>query len=312
MKKTKATRVPWAAALALGALALAPVALWAQAPGAADPEAPPTPPPGATAPQATPAPALPELVAPPAPAAPAVNAPRVSVKPAAKGAAKSKRPGQPAARPSAPAAEKPQPGAAPASDAGLAATLQGLLDRTKLPKFQYQTTGQRDPMLVPWSRMRVEANRCYSQAEAAFTAGNLDEAQKQYEAVLGLDQQMREEGYQLASMDELVQAAQDGYRAVLDEKLKQREAPGGTGDEKVMAALPDEIRSATESGIIYNPADKTCMVGGVLLKEGQKYPGYENVLVQRIEKDKIVYKVGDKSFETQVKDPTQEGEKPKP
>jgi hypothetical protein len=236
-------------------------------------------------------------------------------------AAKGKRPGPTAAKPGAPAtaaksgasatAARPQAGAPAAPDASVAAALQGLLDRTKLPKFQYQTAGQRDPMLVPWSRMRVEANRCYSLAEAALTAGKLDEAQKQYEAVLGIDQQMREEGYQLEVMDALVAAAQDGYRAVLEEKLKQREAPGGTGSEMV-AALPEEIRSATESGIIYNPADKTCMVGGVLLKEGQKYPGYENVIVKRIEKDKIVYKVGDKEFETQVKDPTQEGEKPKP
>jgi hypothetical protein len=320
MKKNKATCAPWAAALTVGALALAPLALWAQAPGAAAPEAPP---PGAAAPQATPAPVLPELVAAPtpAPAAPALTAPKApSAQPvAAPGAARTaRRSGQPAApaKPGAPATgAKPQAGAlqSAAPDPGLAAALQDLLDRAKLPKFQFQNTDQRDPMLVPWSRLRVEANRCYSLAEAAFAAGNLDEAQKQYEAVLGIDQQMREAGYALVVMDKLVADAQAGYRAVLEEKLKQREvAATGSGGEKTMTALPDEIRSATESGIIYNPADKTCMVGGVLLKEGQKYPGYENVLVQRIEKEKIVYKVGDKEFETPVKDPTQEGEKPKP
>ncbi|HNY26447.1 MAG TPA: hypothetical protein PLA90_11655 [Candidatus Sumerlaeota bacterium] len=323
MKKTKAIRAPWAAALAVGALALAPLALWAQAPGAADPEAPPIPPPPVvTAPQATPTPALPERVSDPAPVsvAPGVTLPKIPAQPvAANGGAKTRRsgPATAAVKPGTPAAAsvKPQAGAPqPAgSDPGLAAALQDLLDRAKLPKFQFQDTGQRDPMLVPWSRLRVEANRCYSLAEAAFAAGNLDEAQKQYEAVLGIDQQMREEGYVLEAMDKLVEDAQAGYRAVLEEKLKQREAAAtGPGGEKTMTALPDEIRSATENGIIYNPADKTCMVGGVLLKEGQKYPGYENVLVQRIEKDKIVYKVGDKEFETPVKDPTQEGEKPKP
>ncbi len=294
MKTTKATRAPWAAALAIGALALAPVALWAQAPGA-DPEAPPTPPPGAVAPQVAPAPALPERISDSAPAAP-LSLPAPAATP---GAARGKRPAAGAK-------------AAPQADPGFAAILQGLLSKTNVPKFEYQAAGRRDPMLVPWSRLRVEANRCYAQAEAAFAAGNLDEAQKQYENVLRLDQQMRAEGYALAAMDELVVETQAAYRTVLDEKLKQREAPGGAQGDKVMAALPEEIRNATESGIIYNPADKTCMVGGVLLKEGQKYPGYENVLVQRIEKDKIVYKVGDKEFETPVKDPSQEGEQPKP
>jgi hypothetical protein len=141
-------------------------------------------------------------------------------------------------------------------------------------------------------------------------AGNLDEAQKQYENVLRLDQQMRAEGYALAAMDELVVETQAAYRTVLDEKLKQREAPGGAQGDKVMAALPEEIRNATESGIIYNPADKTCMVGGVLLKEGQKYPGYENVLVQRIEKDKIVYKVGDKNSKRRSRTPLRKENNP--
>jgi hypothetical protein len=170
MKTTKATRAPWAAALAIGALALAPVALWAQAPGA-DPEAPPTPPPGAVAPQVAPAPTLPERISDSAPAAP-LSLPAPAATP---GAARGKRPAAGAK-------------AAPQADPGFAALLQGLLSKTNVPKFEYQAAGRRDPMLVPWSRKRVEANRCYARPRPPSRAATSTRPREQYENVLRLDQ----------------------------------------------------------------------------------------------------------------------------
>lgn len=167
--------------------------------------------------------------------------------------------------------------------------------------FVYDHGDRRDPMLLPWTHYRYMAKQRLNEAERAFKspelANYLEIAELTFNDVLRIVARMEISGYRLQAMPGIAQTANKGLEKVAAERKRlsdaiiQLEILSGE-----RAALPIWVKENT-IGIIYSPVNPMCLVGPHVLKVGDRVPIQNvDIIVERIEKMAVTYRVSGKSF----------------
>jgi len=168
------------------------------------------------------------------------------------------------------------------------------------PSFIYDSGDKPDPMLVPWTHVRVRSEEYRRVAEAAVKVKDWRKAYESYVNVLRMLDTLPGTWLQMKSMMDLRQ------KSALDlENLKRMIPPGEIvyiGSLVGEARLPEWVKTNTV-GLILSPSDPVCLVGPYTLRVGEAVPGQDvPVVVQKIERDAVTYKVKDKLFRVNLRE----------
>ncbi|MFP4381627.1 MAG: hypothetical protein ACLFUS_14090 [Candidatus Sumerlaeia bacterium] len=169
------------------------------------------------------------------------------------------------------------------------------------PTFIYQPKVKTDPMLVPWSRLRVISEEAGRLAEAAQAGARYEDAMAAYAQVLYLLESAPENW---AQNEKLIALKKDLEENVGDlEEIRQR---GGfpSANDTGEAKLPIWIQNNTR-GVIADEGTAVCLVGTHTLHPGDIVPDPSTlVVVEAINEETVKFRVRDKIFEVS----TREGE----
>jgi len=168
------------------------------------------------------------------------------------------------------------------------------------PSFIYDTGDKPDPMLVPWTHVRVRSEEYRRMAEAATKAKDWDKAYENYVNAVRMLDTLPRSWIQMKSLMDLRQ------KSALDlENLKRMLPPGvvlAIASQEGEARLPEWVKDNT-TGLILSPRDPVCLVGTYTLRVGEMIPGQDMpVVVYKIEKDTVTYKVKDKLFPVKLRE----------
>lgn len=168
------------------------------------------------------------------------------------------------------------------------------------PSFIYDTGDKADPMLVPWTHVRVRSEEFRRVAEEATKAKNWRKAYDNYVYAVRMLDTLPPSWIQMKSLEDLRQkSAQDL------ENLKRLLPEGmvlAIADQEGEARLPEWVKSNT-IGLILSPRDPVCLVGPYALRVGDMIPGQDMpVTVYKIERDTVTYKVKDKFFPVKLRE----------
>jgi len=168
------------------------------------------------------------------------------------------------------------------------------------PSFMYDSGDKADPMLVPWTHVRVRSEEFRRVAEAATKAKDWRKAYDNYVNAVRMLDTLPPSWIQMKSLMDLRQkSAQDL------ENLKRLLPPGmvmAYASQEGEARLPEWVKGNT-TGLILSPRDPICLVGPYTLRVGEMVPGQDMpVVVYKIERDTVTYKVKDKLFPVKLRE----------
>jgi hypothetical protein len=168
------------------------------------------------------------------------------------------------------------------------------------PSFIYDSGDKADPMLVPWTHVRVRSEEFRRVAEEATKAKNWRKAYDNYVNAVRMLDTLPPSWIQMKSLVDLRQkSAQDL------ENLKRLLPPGMVmtiASQEGEARLPEWVKGNT-TGLILSPRDPVCLVGPYTLRVGDMIPGQDMpVAVYKIERDTVTYKVKDKLFPVKLRE----------
>lgn len=168
------------------------------------------------------------------------------------------------------------------------------------PSFIYDSGDKADPMLVPWTHVRVRSEEFRRVAEAAIKAKDWRKAYDNYANAVRMLDTLPPSWIQMKSLVELRQ------KSALDlENLKRMIPPGmvmAIASQEGEARLPEWVKGNT-TGLILSPRDPVCLVGPYTLRVGDMIPGQDMpVVVYKIERDTVTYKVKDKLFPVKLRE----------
>jgi hypothetical protein len=162
------------------------------------------------------------------------------------------------------------------------------------PSFIYNTGDRPDPMLVPWTHVRVRSDEFRRMGEEATKNKDWAKAYESYlNAIHLLDSSHAPWAYTKPLMD--LREKSDLELANLRNMLP----PGmafSLASAEAEARLPEWVKSNT-SGIILSRKDPVCLVGPYTLHLGELVPGQDMpVYVHKIDRDTVTYRVKNKLF----------------
>lgn len=161
--------------------------------------------------------------------------------------------------------------------------------------FVYNPKGKPDPMLVPWTRLRVMLEEYIRIAEEAVKANQVERAQRAYIAGLQLiNATVDPWGPGSKTLDEFREKILTGMQTVkVSAAAMGALAPGGFN---AVAELPSWVKDNL-TGVVFSPTDPVCLIGPYTLHEGQEVPNQSmEVIVQKIDFDKVTFKVLDQTY----------------
>jgi hypothetical protein len=168
------------------------------------------------------------------------------------------------------------------------------------PSFIYDSGDKADPMLVPWTHVRVRSDEYRRVGEAATKAKDWRKAYENYANAVRMLDTLPASWIQMKSLVELRQ------KSALDlENLKRMIPPGmvlAIASQVGEARLPEWVKDNT-TGLILSARDPVCLVGPYTLRVGEMIPGQDMpVVVYKIERDTVTYKVKDKLFPVKLRE----------
>ena len=72
------------------------------------------------------------------------------------------------------------------------------------------------------------------------------------------------------------------------------------GEEAILAQLPPYITENTR-GILFDDKSPLCLIGDFLLRVGDSVPGFGEVSVAKIDRQKVTFDIAGQSFDIEVK-----------
>ncbi|NQU42809.1 hypothetical protein HQ520_05955 [bacterium] len=166
------------------------------------------------------------------------------------------------------------------------------------PDFIYDPQGRRDPMLIPWARLRVMTEELDTIGKQARADQDLDLARRAYRQVLRLVASVQDVWLRPEMRENLLSQARQNLSEVDTLSVQGYGLRGGE------TTLPLWVRNNT-TGIIYDESDPMALVGPYPLRVGDMVPGQQmEVVVEKIGLDAVEYRISDKTFIVHI----QEGE----
>jgi hypothetical protein len=166
------------------------------------------------------------------------------------------------------------------------------------PSFVYDPQNRPDPMLVPWTRLRVMSEEAGDIAQRAQEDQDYEKAALAYSQVMILLQNAPASWAHTEKLQKLRQDLEKNS-AILE---KTREAGGFPLGDQNEARLPAWIQNNT-TGIIYHPTKAVVLVGSHTLREGDIVPDPQAlVVVEKILPLGVQYRVRDKIFSVNIRE----------
>jgi len=161
-------------------------------------------------------------------------------------------------------------------------------------EFKYDAKGKPDPMLVPWSRLKIMLDEYLAIAEESVKSGDTERAKKAYiMAYRLLNTTVDPWVSSIKGLDPLREKVMAGLRSL---RVDVTKIGFGAGVVPASVELPQWVRDNV-SGVVYSANDPVCLIGSFTLHQGQLVPNQPvDVTVKKIEEDKVYFQILEQTY----------------